>query len=173
MYVSKTEEKDRYLTHNNDVNDPRYQNFVSPLFTTVNSDFPKTAKGLDFGAGTGPVIAKMLSEKGYSVALYDPFFHPNTEVLEKQYDFIVCCEVMEHFHNPNKEFKLLERLLAPKGKLYCMTDLVPKNIKFSDWYYKNDNTHVVFYSERNLQWIQRHFGFSKLEVNSRLIVFTN
>ena len=34
--------------------------------------------GLDFGCGPEP-LAAMLSEHGFSVALYDPFFYPDNQ----------------------------------------------------------------------------------------------
>lgn len=172
-HLSPLEEKQRYLAHNNNVNDPKYRQFVAPIVNSVVRDFPQSAIGLDFGAGTGPVIAKMLSEKGYSITLYDPFFHPEVTAIEKQYDFIVCCEVMEHFRKPRKEFSQLKKMLAPRGKLYCMTHLVTDDLDFGNWYYKNDNTHMAFYSKRNLEWIQTQFQFSKLSVENRLLVFSN
>jgi len=76
-FLSVEEEKTRYQKHKNDVNDLRYQKFVSPITNAVQKDFPsKDTSGLDFGAGTGPVITKVLSEKGYHLNLYDPFFYP-------------------------------------------------------------------------------------------------
>ena len=56
---SKTE-IDRYKTHNNDVNDPRYRKFVSPITNGIQIHFDKHHHGLDFGSGTGPVITKVL-----------------------------------------------------------------------------------------------------------------
>lgn len=166
-------EIERYTTHNNDVNDPRYQAFVSPITTAVQSDFSfENTLGLDFGAGTGPVITKVLNNNGYHLNLYDPFFHPDISVLNEKYDFIVCCEVIEHFHQPLKEFQLLKSLLKPNGKLYCMTDIYSQVIDFSKWYYKNDPTHVIFYTEKSLQWIQKEMGFNKLAIDRRLIVFS-
>jgi len=172
QYPSTTAEKERYLTHNNDVTDIRYQNFVLPIVEAVKTDFSANTKGLDFGAGTGPVITKMLQEKGYSLTLYDTFFHPNQEALQQSYDFIVCCEVIEHFHQPNEEFLLLKKLVEPKGKLYCMTELFSETIDFKNWYYKNDETHVVFYSEETFKWIQEIFNFSEVKIDGRLIVFS-
>ncbi len=170
-FLSFEEEQDRYLSHNNDVNDPDYRQFVSPLVTAVVTAFPKPAEGLDFGAGTGPVIAHMLGEKGFTIELYDPFFHPDKSVLEKYYDFIVCCEVIEHFHHPIQEFELLHSLLNPGGKLYCMTDPLPKYNSFAAWYYKEDPTHVIFYTEENLNHIKNAVGFSEVSISNRLITF--
>jgi SAM-dependent methyltransferase len=169
---SLEKEKERYLLHENDVEDKNYQRFVAPIVSSILDSHPKKARGLDFGAGSGPVIAKLLRDKNYSINLYDPFFYPDTTVLASTYDFIVCCEVMEHFHNPSQEFELLQKLLLPGGKLYCMTELLPKQEFFEAWYYKNDPTHVIFYSEKNLNWIKNHIGFTDITIDGRLILFT-
>ena len=164
-------EKERYLLHNNDVNDERYQRFVAPIVEVIMRRRPVHSKGLDFGAGTGPVIAKLLKDNNYSMMLYDPYFHPDKSVLSLKYDFIVCCEVIEHFHNPLKEFKLMKKLLNSGGILVCMTELLPKKDKFEKWYYKNDSTHVAFYAKQSLQWIKEHLGFAEVRIQGRLIVF--
>ena len=166
------EEKLRYELHNNDVNDGAYQNFVSPITSRVLQDFSQESSGLDFGAGTGPVISKVLEDKGFTIKLYDPFFHNYPELLENTYDYIACCEVIEHFHHPKKEFRLLQDLLSPKGKLYCMTEMFREQLIFENWYYKNDPTHVFFYSEKTMKWIKRAFNFSEVSFNDRLTIFT-
>jgi len=172
-FVTFEAEKERYLLHDNDVENFDYQNFVKPLVNEVLLDFSAEAEILDFGAGTGPVIAKLLSEKGFNLKLYDPFFHPDRRVLEDKYDVIICCEVMEHFRKPNEEFKILKNLLLPNGKLYCMTQLLPEAESFSNWNYKNDITHVFFYSEKTITWIAEVFNFSGFKIEGRLIVFEN
>lgn len=170
-YISPQAEKDRYLQHNNDVDDPGYQKFVMPIVGAVKRNHSPVQRGLDFGAGTGPVIAKLLSHAGYEIKLYDPFFHPNKALLEQKYDFVVCCETMEHFHHPRQEFETLRNLLKPNGALYCMTHLYEEGIAFQNWYYKNDPTHVFIYTRQTVKWIAHHFGFSCARVEGRLIVF--
>ncbi len=170
-YVDSDAEKSRYEEHNNDISDKRYRQFVFPITSSVQHDFKKYHRGLDFGSGTGPVISKVLEDKGYTIAQYDPFFARNKNLLKEHYDYIVCCEVMEHFHKPYEEFGLLRSLLLPGGKLYCMTSLYDNTIDFHGWNYKNDPTHVFIYSEETLQWIKKEFGFSGLMVEGRLIVY--
>jgi len=170
-YVSKEDERKRYEDHNNDIEDPGYQKFVEPIVCGVEQNFDKKHKGLDFGSGTGPVIAKLLRDKGYTIELYDPFFCNNPEKLEETYDFIVCCEVMEHFHSPAKEFALLRSILKPNGALFCMTDIYSERVDFRTWYYKNDPTHVFFYHKNTLTWIQSKFKFSTLKIKGRFIQF--
>lgn len=171
-FLNTTQEKERYLLHENNIEDPNYQQFVNPIVQAVLNAFPATSKGLDFGAGTGPVISKLLRDQGFQMNLWDPFFHPDRSVLEETYDFIVCCEVIEHFHNPHKEFQLMYGLLKPNGILFCMSDTLPNDSEFASWYYKDDLTHVIFYSEKNLKWIQQHLGFNNVEITERLIVLS-
>jgi SAM-dependent methyltransferase len=168
-----TKEKQRYKEHNNDVENEGYQKFVSPITSAILKSFSENHIGLDFGAGTGPVIAKILNDNNYNIKLYDPFFHNIPELLNEKYNYIACCEVMEHFHNPFKEFKLLKRLLKPNGKLFCLTHIYHVGIPFANWYYKNDPTHVFIYQKETLAWIKKEFGFSKMEIEGNFIWFTS
>lgn len=166
------EEKARYLQHNNDVSDVRYQEFLKPLFNLVLPHLGKKAQGLDYGAGTGPALAKMFESQGFPMALYDPFFWMDESVLRRSYDFIVCSEVAEHFYNPSIEFERIKSLLIPGGVLGLMTSLYISEIDFQTWYYRKDPTHVVFYSEKTLGWIAEKFKLQLVSVQSdRLILF--
>jgi hypothetical protein len=78
---------------------------------------------------------------------------------------------MEHFKDPNNEFKLLRSLLKENGKLFCMTSLYGQDIDFKNWYYKNDRTHRFFYHKDSLEWIRATYGFSSLNINGALIQF--
>jgi len=172
-HLSFDDEYSRYLTHNNDVEDPRYQQFVQPLVQKVTQKISKDSIGLDFGAGTGPVITYLLEELGYQVKLYDPFFHPDRSLLSNKYDFIICCEVIEHFFNPNKDFRLLKELLKPGGMIFLMTEMLPHDESLQDWYYIKDPTHVFFYSPKSFDWIKDHYSFSKILVEGRTIEIFN
>lgn len=168
-YPTPEQEKKRYLEHNNDVNDPGYRSFVMPVVKEVLDKFTEEESGLDFGAGTGPVIHKLLTENGYRPETYDPFFCNDPSLLERRYDYITCCEVVEHFHDPRREFRLLRSLLRPGASLICMTWLFSDEIDFQGWSYKNDHTHVFFYHLKSMEWIRDHFGFSSLKTEGRLI----
>ena len=170
-FLNSNLEKTHYEKHNTDVNDVRYQNFVSPIVHAILNDFTLNHKGLDFGSGTGPVISKMLQDKNYQIENYDLYFENIPERLKNQYNYISCCEVMEHFHEPFKEFKLLYSMLLPHGKLYCKTELFKNQKPFEDWYYKNDFTHVFIYQEATLNWIQKNLLFKKVSIYDKLIVF--
>ncbi len=170
---SPGKEKTRYELHQNDIQDKGYRDFVSPVITAVLKNQKPEHSGLDFGSGDEAVLSKICNENGYHCKTYDPFFHNYPDLLNDSYDYIVCCEVIEHFHNPGKEFGLLKNLLKPSGNLYCMTHIYNKSIDFPSWYYKNDFTHVFFYQEDTFEWIRMNFGFTEMVSNGRLIHFKN
>lgn len=163
-------EKERYDTHNNDVSDLRYQQFVAPLVDCLLAEQSVEKAGLDYGCGPGPVISYLLLGRGYSVELYDPFYRPDQSVLKSKYDFIICSEVLEHFHRPALEFERLAGLLRPEGRIYCLTCLYDDLVPFGDWYYKNDPTHVFFYRAQTFNWTRDHFAFADCRIAGRLVV---
>ncbi|MCK5682868.1 class I SAM-dependent methyltransferase [bacterium] len=173
LVLDSESEKARYKEHNNDVEDKNYQKFVFPITASILRDFTQKHVGLDFGAGTGPVISKVLEDNGFNIRKYDPFFHDYPELLKNKYDYIACCEVMEHFHDPKKEFCLLKQLLKPNGKLYCMTDIYDKSIDFHKWYYRNDATHIFIYHRNTIHCIKKEIGFSNVSIDGRLVTFFN
>ena len=168
---TNAEEKKRYLEHNNDILDTNYQNFLMPIVEKVIQFQTPEDSGMDFGAGPGPVVAYLLKQSGYEICLYDPYFHPNEENLSRSYDYIILTEVVEHFHDPKKEFQKLHSLLKPKGRLYILTHPYDDSIVFENWYYKNDQTHTFFYTKNTFEWIKSFFEFQSLEILDRIILF--
>lgn len=158
--------------HQNHLEDKGYLNFVSPILEAVTSEHLSGAVGLDFGCGHTPVISEVLKEQDYIFDLYDPVFYPHKVFEGKTYDFITCCEVMEHFQHPKKEFDLLDGILKPEGSLICMTSLYSEEIDFENWYYKNDPTHVFLYRRETLAYIARNWDFSHLKIEHPLVVFS-
>jgi SAM-dependent methyltransferase len=175
--LNAQEEILRYKMHNNDVEDERYQKFVSPITDSILQEQLNTADGLDYGCGPGPVITHLLRKNGFkNIHLFDPYFYPQHKLLNKSYHFIICCEVIEHFSNPKKEFQLIKNLLKHEGKLYGKTELIPDEIKagdFQNWWYKNDPTHCFFYSRKTLSYLTSTFGFSKLEMEDKFFILSN
>lgn len=168
--LTPEEEKARYLHHENDVRDPGYRDFLRPLFDQINEQAKPTSSGLDYGAGTGPALAEMLKESGHEVALYDPYFHPGTDPLRRQYDFVACSETAEHFREPGEEFGRLKGLLKPGGLLAVMTLLWDEETDFASWHYRLDPTHIAFYKRETFRWITDHFQFSYLEFHEPRVV---
>lgn len=163
--LNSENERERYLLHENASDDLGYRDFLRPVFEMVRARRGPPAMGLDFGAGPGPALAEMLAGAGYAMTLYDPFFHPRTDVLERTYDFVVCTEAAEHFHDPVSEFARMRRCLRKGGILVIMTQMVPST-DFGRWYYHRDPTHVCFYRPRTFAWIAGEVGFGRVETPS-------
>lgn len=171
LRLDPEEEKSRYLAHNNDIHDVRYQRFVDPLVTIVQAYARPGATGLDFGAGTGPVLTKMLENHGFTVSLFDPYFWPDPMAFSRKYDFVVACEVVEHLFRPGDEFERIREALSPGGFFALMTSFLNTRIDFETWYYRRDPTHVSFYSRETFDWIQKHIGFASVEtIDERIAV---
>ena len=171
--LSLDAEQAHYEHHNNDVDDFRYQAFVSPACDEIRKRVSVGASGLDFGCGPASAAAKLLRDCGYKVELYDPIFLPDARALERDYDFVVATEVVEHFFAPLAEFQKLHGLLKVGGALVVMTLLVSDEVDFDRWYYRIDPTHVAFYSAETFDWIMNQTGFSCVEIISpRVVVLT-
>jgi len=158
FHLSATDERTEYDKHENDVADQGYRKFLSRLFVPLNQTLDDASQGLDFGCGPGPALASMFRESGHTVALYDPFYAPDTSVLTGSYDFISATEVVEHLYFPGDELSRLWSILAVGGTLGVMTKLVLDRQAFSRWHYKNDPTHVCFFSRASWQWWAKKYG---------------
>jgi SAM-dependent methyltransferase len=171
--LSTQAEKAIYDYHQNQIDDAGYRRFLSRLAGPLLDRLPSHARGLDFGCGPGPLLAEMFSEQGHTMHTFDPFYANQPETLQSQYDFVTCTEVVEHFRRPQEEFQRLFGLLKPSGYLGVMTKLVIDTDAFSRWHYKNDPTHVSFFSEDTLQWLATTYQ-CRLEIISKdVIIFTD
>lgn len=159
-WLSKEKEKAHYMTHNNDIHDPGYQQFVSDIVAGVVENVEIGKFGLDYGAGPGPVVSSLLKAKGYDIVAYDPYFNDDRDILQNKFDFIVCCEVAEHFNYPAIEFLKLKNLLNADAPLIIKTHIYEDQIDFTSWYYHRDPTHVVFYRNETFEWICKNLDFS-------------
>jgi len=149
----------QYRLHRNDPGDTGYRQFLDRLAAPLLQRLSPAQRGLDYGCGTGPALAMMLREAGHEVALFDPLFRSDSEALTHTYDFITCTEVAEHFHRPADEFRRLDALLKPGGRLALMTSFMTDDVRFADWHYRRDPTHVVFYREVTLRYLARQHGW--------------
>jgi len=157
-HLHPDEEKATYDLHENTPDDPGYRKFLSRLTTPLLAFLCPGQKGLDFGCGPGPALAAMLTEQGYEMDLYDPFYHDDSSVLDKQYDFICTTEVVEHLRNPEPEFERLFSMLRPGGVLGIMTKLAAGRERFANWHYIRDLTHICFYGQATFEYLAGKYG---------------
>ncbi len=151
--LGRDREVAHYGTHENSPNDPHYRGFLDRLLLPLVDRLSPGAHGLDFGSGPGPTLSVMFEERGFPMHIYDPFFAPDTSVLQRQFDFVSCSETVEHFFDPAAEFARFDRLVRPGGWLAIMTMMRPELSVFREWHYPRDPTHVCFYGLDTMRWI--------------------
>jgi hypothetical protein len=152
-FLNAEEELARYELHENDPEDAGYRRFLNQLAAPLLQRIAPGTQGLDYGCGPGPALAQMLREAGMSMQLYDPFYAPDRSVLARQYDFVTCTEVVEHFYQPLRNWQELADLLRPGGWLGVMTALRTDAIDFARWHYPTEPTHVMFYAHKTIRFL--------------------
>jgi SAM-dependent methyltransferase len=171
-HLSPSDEKERYYLHSSDPIDPGYEKFVSPILKWLSIYADKNSTILDFGCGHGQVLTQILRRLGYDVAAFDPYFFPDAKTLERKYDFVIACEVFEHFRTPAQNIKHLMSCIKPNGQILIMTDLWTEGRDFKSWGYHRDPTHVSFYGPNTMRWIAQTLPLRLLEMHEpRFVVF--
>lgn len=159
QHPDREAERAEYALHQNDVDDAHYRRFLDRLVQPLRESLPAASSGLDYGCGPAPALAAMMREAGHDMAVFDPAFFNDPVVLLRQYDFITCTEVVEHFHHPAAEFRKLDRLLRPGGCLAIMTHFQTDDARFANWHYRRDPTHVIFYRRETFLQLARIHGW--------------
>lgn len=167
-YLKPTDEKARYETHNNSIENEGYVKFLSPSVEILLPHLKEGDEGLDYGSGPGPILDTLFERKGFKVSNYDPHFQPNEEVLKKTYDFVTCTEVFEHFYEPNFEMRKISELVKPGGFLVIMSEHRRDPEHFAGWGYRTDNTHVCFLNDESLYFICERWDYELLSSDGRL-----
>jgi len=172
QFLTRKEENSAYDHHENSTDDPRYRRFLSRLFVPVSQRLAPESRGLDFGSGPGPTLSVMFEEAGHSMEIYDPFYSPDSKPLHQQYGFITASEVVEHLHHPRRELDRLWSCLKPNGSLGIMTKRVIDEESFSGWHYKNDPTHVCFFSIETFRWLADKWRATLTVPEKDVVLFT-
>lgn len=152
---------------------------VDLLFLKVSIIDFEIKKTLDFGCGKFTSFSKILeinfnksklNHKIVDTNNYDFYYHKNETLLSNtNYNLITSFEVFEHLRNPINELNKIVAILEYDGFLVIETQLLDniseykfnnsielidveklKN-SFGNWWYKNDITHINFYSNRTFE----------------------
>jgi len=152
FYVDESTEKAQYDNHHNSIDDEGYCTFLSRIIDPIEAYVEKGGSGLDFGSGPGPTLSRLFERRGFKMDIYDPYYAPDNTIFKKQYTFITSTEVIEHMYQPMFEIKRLMGILEEGGVIGLMTMFVPERQEdFKPWFYKNDPTHIAFYSEKTFR----------------------
>jgi len=159
--LTSSEEKARYDQHNNDSEDPRYRQYFQSVVDEILIHQTPHSLGLDFGCGATTLMEELLVAKGMTVDSYDKFYRPDETIWSKKYDFIILSEVIEHLSDPMGTMRALRMLLRENGSFYIRTRFYPdEKSAFQNWYYKQDQTHINFFSEDSMTWLARELGLN-------------
>jgi hypothetical protein len=153
QFLSAEDEKKRYDLHQNSPNNADYRRFLGHLFIPLQQRLTPGSSGLDFGSGPEPTLSRMFEEAGHSMMIFDQYYEQAPAALEQQYDFITASEVVEHLREPRKELDRLFACLKCGGWLGIMTKFAAEPAAFPCWYYKNDLTHLCFFSREAFLWL--------------------
>lgn len=139
----------------------------------------------DYGCGNGALIELLTSytcgtcgglfAENTEIRGWDPFFAPDVPLFEEGADAVLCLEVAEHFENPHEGFAGLARACRAGGYAAVQTLFAPEinseagtdtgtgaetaEAAFRSWWYKEDTTHVSFYTEKALKACAERAGF--------------
>tara|TARA_R110000851_G_scaffold141976_2_gene280059 strand:+ start:3068 stop:3742 length:675 start_codon:yes stop_codon:yes gene_type:complete len=169
--LSPAQEKSHYDLHQNNPGDQRYRAFLGRLSTPLIGMLAPGSRGLDFGAGPGPTLSVMLQEAGFDMTIYDIYYAADRSVLANRYDFITATEVVEHLSRPGEVLQTLWAMLEPAGWLGLMTKLVQDKAAFERWHYKNDLTHISFFSFVTMDYLRTRWGASIERPEDDVILF--
>lgn len=170
-YLTAEDEKAQYDQHQNSPDDPGYRKFLSRTFEPLVSRIQGGSVGLDFGCGPGPTICVMAKARGIVVKNYDLYYSNDLDLLKQQYDFITMTEVIEHISDPRSVFEQLDSMLKPAGILAIMTKRVISRQTFRNWHYKNDPTHICFYSLKTFEWLGNKLGWQMEIIDADVVFF--
>lgn len=167
--LSENDEKKRYLFHNNTLENTGYINFLNQFINSCVIPFEiKNNLFFDFGSGPNPVLSHLLKKLGYNGFYYDKYFHDNKEYKKYRYGLITCTEVLEHLENPLSYFDQFKKLLLKGGLFAGMTYFHPGNKDlFYNWWYKNDPTHISFYTKKTVSYLADKLKMKILFINDK------
>lgn len=160
----------RYELHQNNPENEGYISFLKRMYTQISNRIDTKGYGLDFGSGPTPLLSNMFKDNGYSMNIFDYYYANNRSFFTLKYDFITATEVIEHLYNPDIELNNLWACLKPGGYLGIMTKLLIDKKNFEKWYYKEDITHVAFYSEKTFYWLKNRLKASMLIIDDEIVL---
>ena len=158
----------------------------------LHSCEPVVLRGIDFGCGPTPVLAIEIRDQvqahlndqmtkhsendityslSFDMQYYDPMYFPATELAESSFDLVTCTEVVEHFRSPVDSWRQLISLMTADSCLVVMTKLVIDCQRFASWHYKNDPTHVAFYSKETFEFIANAYQLNYQQLSTDVAMF--
>ena len=169
--LSLKDQKEVYDLHQNNIRSSGYEKFLMRVVDPIRKLLPDSSRGLDFGCGPYPMLIEIFNDYGYeNIYGYDPIYKNQVSLLENRYDFITCCEVIEHFINLKSDLDQLLECIVDSGILVLSTGLHHEaKREFKEWHYIQDITHINFFSKSTCEYIAKTFDLSILDLGNDII----
>lgn len=152
-HLSLSEEKKRYDLHDNTSTNRGYVKYLDSMYQEICKLNITNPEVLDFGCGKNAVLESILKNSGVNCISYDPLYKIGMDSLNKLYDIVVFCEVIEHVSNLHEELLKISSLTKNSGYLILRTELLTNKIDFKSWWYKEDLTHINFLSPKTIDYV--------------------
>ena len=157
------------MLHENSISNKGYITYLNKIIkNTVNPFLNQGSRILDFGCGSEQTWADLLIDEGYTVTSFDPYFDSGKEWMSQNFDAITAIEVFEHLSSPSLELNTLTKCLSPGGYLIIRSMLHNNSwIDFSNWWYKDDPTHISFYSKDTINYICKEWKYELVQIKDQ------
>jgi hypothetical protein len=169
--LSLAAERERYLEHDNNVQDPEYLKYLRKTWDKAEFKGVFGSRALDYGCGPTKGLKAVLQSEMVAVSSFDPIFFPDFQVLEASaYDVIFCSEALEHAYDPRLVVEHWVKSLKPRGRVTLRTSFHQGMGSLEDWWYAKDPTHVGFFSEITFRTLSENWGFAIEHLHSPYVV---
>jgi hypothetical protein len=158
FHLPPERERARYALHDNTADNPGYVDYLRQFRATLAALPIVNPSVLDFGSGAEYVLTRLLREEGIDACAYDPLYGVGAEALDRTYDIVVLCEVIEHLRDLRAELALVRRCCAPGGWVAIRTEPYGETTDFAAWWYAQDPTHVNFFHRATLSVVGKRLG---------------
>lgn len=181
----KNDQKKRYELHQNTLTDDGYRaflrTFADGVFAYLGANGERVQTVFDYGSGPVPCLSELLrldAENGTyapllasaEVRAWDPFFAPDTPFFTHGADLVLCLEVAEHFETLEADFLRLASACKTGGYIAIGTLFLTESTDFNSWWYKDDRTHVCFYTHKALTALALRVGLTPVLLQARLCI---
>lgn len=173
FFLESSGEKARYSHHNNDLEIPGYRHYLTQALQPLINKLSPGMIGLDYGSGPAPNGEMLLRESGHVCRSYDLYFTGDEAVgpqKENFYDYLILCEVIEHFKHLRQDLKLALAYLKKGGLLYIHTVFLTHNDAFKNWYYHHDQTHVIFFKSKTFLSLSEIFDLELISISTNSVI---
>ena len=171
FFIPHDKELARYNLHKNSADQSAYCRYLNTFAEELNRIPLLRPSVLDFGSGPNAVLTELLNKRGHVCTAYDPLYKIGNDAFKQTYDVVLICEVIEHLHSLNDELLRIKSVLNPGGYIIVRTALFKGAVaEFGTWFYKNDSTHIRFFSDKAFGALAKQFLWQIVYCNNPVVI---